>query len=191
VPPTARTGKLTVTTPGGTSPLSATSFLVRPTITEPFVPTHGFAGTILNLAGNTFIGTSAVKVGGVLASFTVSSNTLLKVTIPSAGLSGAIAVTNAGGTTTTAATFTVDPKISSFSPSSAAVGTTITLNGTGFGASGATRVVQVNGTSAASVTWISSKKLTFLIPAGATAGRITLQVDGGAIATSSSNLTVS
>ena len=187
VPANALTGKITVTTPGGTSAASAAAFGVLPTITEPFAPIHGPVGSSIVLAGNTFTGTSAVKVGGVSAAFTVNSNTSLKVTIPGAAPNGPIAVTNAGGTTTTVGSFYLDPAITGFTPASAAVGATVTVNGSGFGAAGSKRVVRVNGVLATAVTWVSPKQFLVVVPVGATTGHITVRVEGGLIAASAGN----
>jgi hypothetical protein len=185
VPAGATTGKVTVTTPSGTL-TSATSFSVLPTIAEPFSPAEGPVGTVLTLSGATFAGTTAVKVGGVPASYTVQSATTLKLTAPSGAVSGPVAVTNAGGTTTTSGTFTVDPKIAGLGSSSGSVGSVVKLGGSGFGALGETRVVRLNGTIASSVTWSSPTLISFVVPPGATTGTVSVQVGSAPVATSSS-----
>lgn len=77
------------------------------------------------------------------------------------------------------------PSITSFSPSSGAVGTSVTLTGTAFtGASAGA----FNGANA-SFTVNSDTQITATVPAGATSGRITVIAPGG-LATSSSNFTV-
>ena len=60
------------------------------------------------------------------------------------------------------------PAISSFSPTSGPVGTSVTINGSGF--SGATEV-KFTGTTA-TFTVISEKKITANVPPGETTGRI-------------------
>jgi len=187
VPVGAVTGSVTVVTPGGTS--IGPSFKVLPTVDESFAPTEGLTGTHVVITGKTFAGTTAVKVGGVLAPFTRVGNTIT-ATVPAAAVTGPITVTNAGGPSTTAGTFTVDPKITSFAPLSAAVGGTVTLTGSGFGASGETRSITVNSVPAlgpasgrvvsAAVTWVSPNSVKFNVPAGATTGVLAITVGSAA-----------
>jgi endonuclease G len=77
------------------------------------------------------------------------------------------------------------PGITSFSPTSGTVGTSVTINGTNFSSAS---LVTFNGTSA-SFTLNSSIKITATVPSGATTGRIAVTTPGGT-ATSSSNFTV-
>src|SRR5439155_7687646 len=110
---------------------------VRPTIPGYPAPNEGKAGNHIVLTGKTFTGTTSVKFNAtVLAAFTVGiGGTTLNVTVPAAAVDGPIAVTNAGGTTSTVNPFKVDPKVTSFSPLAAKGGTNVTINGTGFGTS--------------------------------------------------------
>jgi DNA/RNA endonuclease G (NUC1) len=78
------------------------------------------------------------------------------------------------------------PSITTFSPGSGAVGTGVTLTGTGFTSAS---TVAFNGTSA-SFTVNSGTTITATVPSGATTGRITVIAPGG-LATSSTNFTVS
>ena len=79
------------------------------------------------------------------------------------------------------------PTISSFSPTSGAVGTSVTITGTDF--TGATSVT-FNGLSATTFNVISSTKITATVPAGATTGPIKVTTPVGS-ATSTSDFTVS
>ena len=67
------------------------------------------------------------------------------------------------------------PAISSFSPTSGPVGTSVTINGTGF--SGAT-AVKFNGTTA-TFTVNSDMKITATVPPGATTGKISVTTPSG------------
>ena len=187
VPPGALTSAVTVTTPGGTS--TGPVFKVLPTVDEPFAPDHGFTGTVMTLTGKTFTGTTSVKVGGVPAAFALVTGQL-KVTVPAAAVTGPISVTNAGGTTTTSGSFTVDPKITSFTPLSIPVGAVVTLAGSGFGASGESRTITVNGVAASTSSWVSPKSLKFTVPAGATTGPISLSVGTAAPFTTAATVKV-
>jgi hypothetical protein len=77
------------------------------------------------------------------------------------------------------------PTITSFSPTSGPVGTTVTINGTNF--TGATSV-KFNGVTATFIV-NSATKITATVPTGATTGRITVTTPGGT-ATSTSDFTV-
>jgi hypothetical protein len=187
VPDGALTGLLTVGNANGTT--SATLH-VKPMISSGPSPTHGPAGTVVTLTGAAFTGTSHVTVGGVTALFGIVNYHDLHVTIPAAAVTGPIAVSNAGGTASSA-TFTVDPKITAFTPTSAAAGATVTITGSGFGLGGDTRVVNVGSVTATYVTFVSPTSLKFVVPNGAPlSDKIHVEVNGGVIADSLTNLNV-
>jgi len=75
--------------------------------------------------------------------------------------------------------------VSSFTPSSGAVGTSVTITGTGFTSASS---VKFNGTTA-SFTVNSSTQITATVPTGATSGTLSVIAPGG-LATSSSSYTV-
>jgi hypothetical protein len=188
VPSGATSGTIAVTTPGGTA-TSTASFTVAPTpVIVSFNPTSGVVGATVTLSGTGFAGATKVTFNGVSATFTVNSDLQITATVPAGATSGSIAVTTVGGVATSAASFTVirAPVIGSFSPTSAAVGATVTLTGSGFtGAS----VVAFNGVSAV-FTVNSDTQITATVPAGATSGTISVTAPGG-VATSTTSFTVS
>jgi len=191
VPAGATTGKIHVTTPGGTAN-SAANFTVTapaPTITG-FTPTSGSPGTSVTITGTNLTGASAVKFNGVnAASFTVNSATQITAVVSATATTGPISVTTPGGTATSGGTFTVTaaaPTITSFSPTSGPVGTSVIINGTAF--TGATSV-KFNGVSQPSFTVNSATKITAAAPAGATTGKISVTTPGGT-ATSAADFTV-
>ena len=79
--------------------------------------------------------------------------------------------------------------ISGFLPTSGTVGTSVTINGSGF--TGATDV-RFNGTSVGpgNYTVLSDGQITATVPSGATNGPISVVAAGGSVATSSSSFTV-
>ena len=108
VPTGATSGRIAVTTPGG-SASSSDSFIVitTPSITS-FSPTLGSAGTTVTVNGASFTGTTAVAFNGTNATaFTVLSDNRLTAVVPSGATSGPIRVTNAIGTGTSAKSFEV------------------------------------------------------------------------------------
>jgi len=72
-----------------------------------FNPASGVNGARVLIRGNHFIGTTAVTFNGVSATFRVLNKNFISATVPSGATSGTIAVTNAGGTTVSAESFTV------------------------------------------------------------------------------------
>src|SRR5262245_54260056 len=98
----------------------------------------------------------------------------------------AVASCGGGGTTNKGTSPTVPPvpTISSFQPTSGAVGTSVVVTGTNL--TGAT-VLSFNGTSA-TFTINSATQITTSVPAGATSGKLAVTTSGGN-ATSSSSFT--
>lgn len=80
------------------------------------------------------------------------------------------------------------PSVTSFTPSTAAVGTSITITGNGFGATQGTSSIRFNGTAATATSW-SDTSITASVPTGATNGRITV-VAGGVTGTSAVDFTI-
>ena len=189
VPNNAGTGPITVTTPNGTA-TSSTNYTV--TVAAPsisgFTPASGPVGTTVTINGSGFSGATAVAFNGASASYTVNSASQITATVPNNAGTGPITVTTPNGTATSSTNYTVTvaaPSISGFTPASGPVGTTVTINGSGF--SGATAVA-FNGASA-SYTVNSASQITATVPNNAGTGPITVTTPNGT-ATSSTNYTV-
>jgi Secretory lipase/IPT/TIG domain len=133
---------VTVTTPGGTSPVVASdrfTYVAPPTLVRmkgKFGPVGG--GTTVTITGSNFTAGSAVSFGSTPAtSVTMVSSTTITATSP-AHLAGTVDVTvsTAGGTTptVTADRFKFLPTITNVSPNSGptAGGQSVTITGTGF-----------------------------------------------------------
>jgi surface protein len=80
------------------------------------------------------------------------------------------------------------PTITSFTPTSGPIGTTVTITGTNFSTTLANNTVQFNGTTTV-VTASTATSITTTVPTGATTGKISVTV-GGNIATSTNDYTV-
>ncbi|MFE3884825.1 IPT/TIG domain-containing protein, partial [Streptomyces lydicus] len=135
------TVQVTVTTPSGTSNQFVTfSYVATPApVLSSVVPASGpsSGGTTVTLTGSGFTGASAVRFGGVSASFVVNSATQITATAPAG--SGTVQVTVVGpGGTSNGVSFTYTavsaPVLSSVVPASgpSSGGTTVTLTGSGF-----------------------------------------------------------
>ena len=161
-----------------------------PTISS-FSPTSGPVGTPVVINGTGFTGATTVKFNLTSQpTFTVNSDIKISTTVPAGATTGLLHVTTGGSTGNSSTNFTVTasppPTISSFSPISGPVGTTVVINGTGF--TGATNVA-FNGTNQ-TPTVNSDIKITATVPSGASGtGPIKVTAPGG-IATSSTNFTV-
>ena len=158
-----------------------------PTITG-FNPPSGPVGTSVTITGTNFTNVSAVAFNNTNAtSYTVDSGSQITATVPSGATNGPITVTTPGGTATTSpSTFTVTaapagPTISSISPTSGRVGSTVTINGSHL--TGATTVSFGGGVST-TPTVVSDSQITATVPAGAKNGALTVTTPAGS-ATSS------
>jgi hypothetical protein len=165
---TGATGSVSVTTATGIASRAGFTFIAAtpaPTITS-FTPTSGKTGQVVNIIGTNFTGATAVSFGGTAATtFTVVSATSINATV-GAGASGSVSVTTAAGTVTRAGfTYLPPPTITSFSPTSAGKGQTVTITGTNF--TGAT-VVNFGGTIATTFTVVSPTSISALVGTGAT-----------------------
>ncbi len=160
-----------------TSRVATITVRVPPPVISGFAPASGPAGTAVTLTGSYFTGASSVSFHGTPAAFTIISAAQINATVPAGSTSGPISVTTPGGTTASAASFTVipPPRISGLTPASGPVGTLVTFSGSGF--NGATRVAFAGVT--ASFTLLSDAQITATVPAGAAAGPVSVTTPGG------------
>ena len=169
------TGNIFVTTPGGVANSTIFTFDRTPYITA-FNPVIGGIGTSVTITGSNLIGATAVSFGGIPAtSFTINSATSITA-IVGAGASGNVSVTTPDGTATLAGfTFIPTPTITSFTPTSAVSGATVTINGNNF--VGAT-AVSFGGTLATSFTVNSATSIIATVGAGSS-GSVNVTTPGG------------
>jgi hypothetical protein len=131
---------VTVTNPGGTStpPLTYT-YTAAPTLTSLSSTSGPTSGSTVNLTGTGFTTATDVNVGSHdITSFTINSNTSITANFP-ANAAGpvAVTVTNPGGTSTPALTYTYagPPTLTNLNPTAGPTsGSSVTLTGTGFSA---------------------------------------------------------
>jgi hypothetical protein len=156
-----------------------------PTITS-FAPDGGRAGGTVTIEGTSFTGATDVRFNTTpSARFVVMSDIAINADVPAGATTGPISVTTPGGAALSASNFTVVQPITSFTPTSGRVGSSVTLSGTTF--TGATSV-RFNGVSA-SFTVSSDTAIQATVPTGATTGPLTVTTPGGT-ATSATNFTV-
>ena len=177
VPTAAITGKITVTTPGGTATSPTDFTVIRPPTVTSFSPASGQVGTLVTLNGTNLGTATAVTFGNVnvTAPITVVSSTSIKVTVPAGALTGRIAVTNPAAGAQSATNFTLVPRITEFGAASGSDDTVVTILGTSF-----TGVTAVKfGTVSATFTFVSDGEITALVPAAAITGRVSVTTPGG------------
>jgi len=164
------TGNIGVTTPLGSATIGGFHFIVAPNVAPvitSFNPTTASPGTMVTITGTNLTGVTAVSFGGSPAgSFTVVSPTTITAVV-NTGTSGNVTVTAPAGTATLGG-FTYNwaaTRISSFTPSSGAPGTTVTIVGTGFSGASA---VQFGGVVAASFHLVSPDTIQAVVGTGST-----------------------
>jgi uncharacterized delta-60 repeat protein len=193
VPAGATSGLITVTTPGGTA-TSASFFLVGSPNPVPVVTALSPSSILVNspdftltVSGGNFVRGSVINFPLGMVSTTYVSGSQLTATIPAAYLkslgSGNVTVTSPapGGGTSSGILFSVilpEPTITSFTPTSGPVGTTVTVKGTNF------QLVKYvglasPGNSNASFTVLDANTLTFVVPAPAVSGQVGVLTSGG------------
>ncbi len=148
-----------------------------PAITS-FAPTSATSGETVTITGADLTEIMAVSFGATEAhSFTKVSSTMATA-IVGAGVSGDVSVTTPGGTATLAGfTYTLPaaPAISSFTPTSAKPGDTVSIAGTNLIG---TTAVSFGGTAVASFIAVSDTKIEAVAGAGAT-GDVSVTTPGG------------
>ncbi|TFW63165.1 phospholipase [Bradyrhizobium sp. MOS001] len=191
----AGTVDVRVTTPGGTSAISAAdqfTYAGPPSITS-ISPTGGplGGGTIVTITGANLSGATVVTFGATAAAgFTVNSATQITATSPAGAGTVDIRVTTVGGTSAMSAadqfSYAATPAVTSVAPNAGllAGGTSVTITGTAL--SGAT-AVKFGATNATSFTVNSATSITAVSPAGAGTVDVTVTTPGGTSATSASD----
>jgi hypothetical protein len=168
VPSGAVTGTIAAATSTGAG-TSAKSLTVIPAITS-FSPASGPVETYVTVNGSGLTGATAVSIDGYPASFSFVDDSEIQFTVPAQAKTGVIHVKTAGGLAASATNFIVVgiPTITSFTPTSGAVGSTVTVTGSGFTG---TTAVSVDGYPA-TFTFVNNSQLTFVVPKGASTGAI-------------------
>ena len=198
VPIGATSGALTVTLSGLTATSSTNFTVVPPPTITGFNPTAGVIGTPVTISGTNFDAIAVnniVKFSGTTAVVSSSTTTSISTSVPVGAVNGAtgpITVTVGGQTATSATGFTVTtipaPTITSFNPTSGAIGATVVITGTNFDAVFSNNTVKFNGTTA-TPTASTTTSITTKVPTGATSGTISVTANGQTV-TSTASFTV-
>jgi YD repeat-containing protein len=138
------------------------------------------AGSTVNIFGSGFgytQGSSVVSFGGVpAASITSWTDGSIAAVVPSGVTTGSVTVLESSVPSNSNVVFTVaSPTIGSLSPPTAAIGATITLNGSGLTSLGLTTQVLFNGLPG-TIEQSSSSSVTVVVPNNATSGLVSVTV---------------
>lgn len=191
VPVGATNGPIRIISPSGTNVTSSnlTVFALAPVITS-FTPTNGLPGATVTLEGANFLGATNVSFNGIAASFSLAADTQITATVPAAATTGPISVTTPGGSVTSSVPFYLPPRLTTFTPTTSVVGTTVTLTGTNFTGVTSVTFAAVNSTTvSAPITSLTATQMTVLVATNAISGLVTVTTPGGVIA-STGNFTV-
>src|SRR6266481_502112 len=185
VPSGATTGNVVVTAAGGVASSGATfAVTAAPSITS-LTPNTGAVGSSIVIAGSNFgpsQGNGNVKFNGVSATTITSwGASSITATVPSAATTSNVVVTAAGGVASSGVPFTVTaaPSITSLTPNTGAVGSSIVIAMTRVGATPGNGNVKFNGTSATTITNWGASSITATVPSGATSGNVVVTAAGG------------
>ncbi len=140
-------------------------------------------------AGNNMVAFMGDRGTPIIVPATSSLAAMLTVTVPTGATTGIIMTsTNGGPEVTSPTSFTVLPQ-PTFSPSTGAVGTIITITGTNFDSTTPTNnlVTFTGAPSVPATTCPNPTTLTVAVPTGATTGVITVNIDGETYILTSAN----
>lgn len=174
--PTGTTGPVTVYVDGAASNQNVIFTYPDPVISG-LSPTSGPVGTHLQITGTGFgatQGNSTVIFNGSYGGTVLSwADTQIVVSVPYFGNPTGSVYVRVGGVQTTASdTFTLlGAFISGVSPTSGAVGTQVTISGSGFGTTQGSNYVTLNGTTASVSNW-SDSQIAATVAAGTTTGPV-------------------
>jgi len=186
VPAAAASGPVTLTTNAGTA-TSATPFeVIHPPTVTAITPAAAPAGTDVTIDGDSVGSATEVTFHGVNASaVTRVSSGRIRARVPLLATSGSIGITNPAGSVLSPMGFRVTPKITDFNPAVGPVGTSVTINGSGFVG---IPVVRFGGVASAPSS-VSLTSLVTLVPPGAPTGFVTVTTTEG-VGNSSTKFTV-
>lgn len=151
-----------------------------------FTPDAGPIGQPVTIYGTGFSATAnqnTVTFNGTSATVSTASTTQLVVTVPGGASTGMVAVASPNGSDTSDTAFTVaavvTPTITSFSPTSAVAGTSVTITGTNFDAVTAANNQSRFNSSFSAPTAATSTTVTAPVPTSMGSGRLTIKTAAG------------
>ena len=114
---------------------------------------------------------------GSTVTISMASSVYIGLAVDS-GATGTLQTSTFDNVSVTAGTPYPTPVITSISPTSGGIGSSVTINGSNFGASQGSASVNFNGTPATSVTSWSNTQIVAVVPSGASTGPVTVLANG-------------
>ena len=179
------TGKLSVSTPGGTA-TATPSIGLTTTNNLPAIPVaspaSGVVGDTVTVTATNAGAATAVKLGTLSVAFTVTAINKLTFVVPSGATDGKITVvtgngTTYGGTSISALSFFLKPSISSLSPAAVAVNGIVTITGVNLATTTAVKM----GAKTLVIKTKGATSVTALVPAGTVSGKVSVTTSGGTV----------
>ncbi|MCG8606166.1 IPT/TIG domain-containing protein, partial [bacterium] len=171
VPGGAATGPINVINPAGVASSSANFSVLYPPVITAFSPDSGIVGSDVTISGQSFTGTTTVTFNDSSATFTVISDSEIRVQVPIGVNTGKIRVTNADGDDLSGDDFVaiLKPVISSFTPADGPETSEVTITGQNF-----LQITGVafNGLADSSFVVESPTQIRARVPLGATTGTL-------------------
>ena len=157
-------GSVSVRNKNGIGSLGGFQYLILPPVINSFTPTTAITGNSVIIKGDNYTGTSNVSFGNISStSFNVLNDSTITAVVDT-GESGNISVTTSYGIGYKVGfTYLPPPKITSFSPSTASMGDSITIHGLRF--MGAT-AVSFGDTAAYSYKIVNDSTIISVVGAG-------------------------
>jgi PKD domain/Glucodextranase, domain B/IPT/TIG domain len=150
-------------------------------VISSLTPNTGAVGSAIVIAGSNFgtTSTTTVTFNGVKGTISSISSTSITATVPSGASTGNVVVT-VSGVASNGVVFTVTPPpgISSLTPNTGAIGSSIVIAGSNFGPAQGNGKVTFNGTKATITSW-SAAQIVATVPTGATTGNVVVTAAGG------------
>jgi uncharacterized repeat protein (TIGR03803 family) len=139
--------------------------------------TQGKTAATIQFLGQGFTGASSVSFNGTPAtSFKIVSDTFLTAKVPVGALTGPVSILTSTGTLISSHNFKVLPAVTGLSVSSGAVGTAVTISGSG--------LIQASkvtfGGVKATFTVTNDSSIATTVPTGAKTGKVAVTTPGGA-----------
>jgi len=182
VPQSATSGTLVLQTGAGLV-YNGPAFTVVPAPSiSSLSSTNGNAGAAITILGSHFGSTQdtgTISFNGTNATANSWSDGNISTTVPAGATTGNVVVTAAGGVASPGVPFTVQPVITSISPASGAIGSSVRILGSGFGTNLSPGAVSFNGVPASLITVWNSTSVTAIVAAGTTSGNIVLTTSAG------------
>ena len=185
---TAGSVQVTVTNAAGSSPTKA--FSLKPPAITSLSPATGTIGTTVTIKGKYFTGTQGtVTFNDKTATVSSWTDTLITCVVPGGLTAGSVqvTVTNAAGSSPTKAFSLKPPAITSLSPATGTIGTTVTIKGKYF--TGTQGTVTFNDKTATVSSWTDTL-ITCVVPGGLTAGSVQVTVTNAAGSSTGKKFTV-